>query len=58
MRAIEISEPGGPDVLKLVTRPDPAPAAGEVLIRVKAAGVNRPDCGPAYGVVSTTAWRK
>jgi NADPH2:quinone reductase len=43
MLAIEISEPGGPDVLKPVERPDPRPRAGEVLIRVEAAGVNRPD---------------
>jgi NADPH2:quinone reductase len=43
MRAIEISSPGGPDVLRLVERPVPAPRAGEVLIRVHAAGVNRPD---------------
>ena len=43
MRAIEISTPGGPEVLRLVDRPDPVPAAGEVLIGVAAAGVNRPD---------------
>ena len=43
MRAVEISEPGGPDVLRVVERPIPAPAAGEVLIKVEAAGVNRPD---------------
>lgn len=43
MKAIEISEPGGPDVLKLVDRPDPTPGPGEVLIQVSAAGVNRPD---------------
>ena len=43
MRAVEISQPGPPDVLKPVERPDPVPAAGEVLIRVAAAGVNRPD---------------
>jgi NADPH2:quinone reductase len=43
MKAIEISEPGGPDVLKLVERPDPVPGPGEVLIQVAAAGVNRPD---------------
>ena len=44
MNCIEISEPGGPEVLKPATRPAPQPAAGEVLIRVAAAGVNRPDC--------------
>ena len=43
MRAIEISTPGGPDVLRLVDRPAPAPGPGEVLIDVMAAGVNRPD---------------
>lgn len=43
MIAIEISTPGPPDVLKAVERPDPVPGAGEVLIRVAAAGVNRPD---------------
>lgn len=43
MRAIEISQPGGPEVLRLVERPRPRPAPGEVLIRVEAAGVNRPD---------------
>ncbi|QDL91768.1 NAD(P)H-quinone oxidoreductase [Paroceanicella profunda] len=44
MTAIEISAPGGPEVLKPVTRPVPVPGHGEILIRVKAAGVNRPDC--------------
>jgi putative PIG3 family NAD(P)H quinone oxidoreductase len=43
MLAIEITEPGGPDVLVLVERPRPSPSAEEVLIRVAAAGVNRPD---------------
>lgn len=43
MHAVEISEPGGPDALQLVERPVPAPRDGEVLIRVVAAGVNRPD---------------
>jgi putative PIG3 family NAD(P)H quinone oxidoreductase len=43
MRAVEISAPGPPEVLKPVERPDPVPGAGEVLIRVAAAGVNRPD---------------
>ena len=43
MIAIEIREPGEPDVLVPVERPTPAPAANEVLIRVAAAGVNRPD---------------
>ena len=43
MTAMEISEFGGPDVLKPATRPLPKPSANDVLIRVAAAGVNRPD---------------
>jgi NADPH2:quinone reductase len=43
MRAIEITQPGGPEVLRETQRPDPAAGAGEVLIRVAASGVNRPD---------------
>jgi len=43
MRAIEISTPGGPEVLRPGRRAVPSPAAGEVLIEVAAAGVNRPD---------------
>jgi NADPH2:quinone reductase len=43
MRAIEIIHPGGPEVLKLCERPLPLLKAGEVLIKVHAAGVNRPD---------------
>jgi NADPH:quinone reductase len=43
MIAIEVQQPGGPDVLVPVERPTPTPAAGEVLIQVAAAGVNRPD---------------
>ena len=41
---VEISRPGGPEVLTLAQRPVPRPKPGEVLIRVAAAGVNRPDC--------------
>ncbi|MFK7761983.1 MAG: NAD(P)H-quinone oxidoreductase [Roseobacter sp.] len=43
MRAIEISEPGGPDVLKLTERPFPEPTYGQVVIKTAWAGVNRPD---------------
>lgn len=43
MRAIEISEPGGPEVLKPTRRPRPEPLAGQVVIKVAYAGVNRPD---------------
>ena len=40
---IEISMPGGPEVLATATRPVPEPKSGEVLIRIAAAGVNRAD---------------
>ena len=43
MKAIEISKSGPPEVLRLVDRPDPAWGPGEVLLRVRASGVNRPD---------------
>ncbi|UOM32988.1 NAD(P)H-quinone oxidoreductase [Acuticoccus sp. I52.16.1] len=43
MQAVVAAAAGGPEVLGLVERPVPAPGAGEVLIRVAAAGVNRPD---------------
>jgi NADPH2:quinone reductase len=43
MKVVEITAPGAPDVLRVGSRPRPQPGAGEVLIRVLAAGVNRPD---------------
>jgi NADPH2:quinone reductase len=43
MRAVEISEPGGPEVLRVTERAIPEPGHGQVLIRVAYAGVNRPD---------------
>lgn len=43
MQAIEITRSGGPEVLQPCTRPDPVAGAGEVLVRVGASGVNRPD---------------
>ena len=43
MKAVAITGPGGPDVLKLAERPVPRPGKGEVLIKVAAAGVNGPD---------------
>jgi putative PIG3 family NAD(P)H quinone oxidoreductase len=43
MRVIEIAAPGGPDQLRLARRPVPRPGPGEVLVKVAAAGVNRPD---------------
>ncbi|WP_170562558.1 NAD(P)H-quinone oxidoreductase [Ruegeria atlantica] len=43
MRAVEITKPGGPDVLQLTERPVPEPQAGQVILKVAYAGVNRPD---------------
>lgn len=43
MKCIEVPEPGGPEALKLGTRPVPEPEHGEVLVKVASAGVNRPD---------------
>ena len=43
MRAIEIAQPGGPEVLREVQRPAPVAKAGELLIAVQASGINRPD---------------
>jgi NADPH2:quinone reductase len=43
MKAIEITQYGAPEVLRAGERPDPVPGTGEVLIRVAASGVNRPD---------------
>ena len=50
MKAIVITEPGAPEVLALEERPIPQPAAGQVLIKVKAAGINRPDVAQRKGV--------
>ena len=50
MTAIEISRFGGPEVLVPVERPRPVPQAGEVLISVAAAGVNRPDSAQRRGI--------
>ncbi|WP_316229235.1 NAD(P)H-quinone oxidoreductase [Bradyrhizobium sp. SZCCHNR1070] len=49
MTVIGISKPGGPEVLKPETRPVPKPGPGEILIKVKAAGVNRPDVAQRSG---------
>ena len=43
MRAVEITKPGGPEVLQVTQRPVPEPAQGQVVIKVAWAGVNRPD---------------
>ena len=50
MTAIEVSEPGGPEVLAPVEREVPEPAPGEVLVAVEAAGVNRPDVMQRQGL--------
>jgi len=49
MTVVAISKPGGPEVLQPETRPVPKPGPGEILIRVKAAGVNRPDVAQRSG---------
>ncbi|MBC7951698.1 MAG: NAD(P)H-quinone oxidoreductase [Rhodospirillaceae bacterium] len=43
MTCVEISQPGGPEVLRPATRPTPQPGKGQVVIKVVAAGINRPD---------------
>ena len=43
MKCIQISKPGGPEVLVPAERPTPTPKANEILVKVAAAGVNRPD---------------
>jgi putative PIG3 family NAD(P)H quinone oxidoreductase len=50
MTAVEISAPGGPDVLKPKTVAVPKPGSGQILIKVAAAGVNRPDVAQRMGV--------
>jgi NADPH2:quinone reductase len=49
MTVIGISKPGGPEVLLPETRPVPAPGPDEILIKVAAAGVNRPDVAQRSG---------
>lgn len=55
MKAVIAAQPGGPDVLTLVDRPVPAPSDGEVLIRVAAAGINRPDIMQRSGALPAPA---
>lgn len=50
MQAIVAPAPGGPEVLQLLARPIPQPGAGEVLLQVLAAGVNRPDIMQRQGL--------
>jgi putative PIG3 family NAD(P)H quinone oxidoreductase len=50
MKAIAISRPGGPEVLEIVEREKPSPGAGEILVRVEAIGLNRPDVQQRRGL--------
>ena len=50
MTVIAIREPGGPEVLTAEPRPVPEPGAGEILVKVAAAGVNRPDVMQRMGL--------
>ena len=56
MKAIIISQPGGPEVLQQAERSQPVPGNGEVLIKVHAAGVNRPDVAQRKGKYPPPAW--
>lgn len=55
MKVIEISKPGGPEVLTTATRPVPTPKAGEVLVKVVATGVNGPDMMQRKGLYPAPA---
>jgi NADPH2:quinone reductase len=55
MRAIEIVQYGKPEVLRLCERPMPIPGVGELLIRVRAAGINRPDVLQRMGLYAVPA---
>src|SRR5437868_8930579 len=55
MRAVEISRPGGPEVLKPADHPKPAPKPNEILVKVAAAGVNRPDVLQRMGLYPVPA---
>lgn len=55
MIGVEVTTPGGPEVLRATTLPLPVPKAGEVLVRVAAAGVNRPDCLQRAGLYPVPA---
>jgi NADPH2:quinone reductase len=56
MQVVEISRPGGPEMLEVATRPLPQPKEEEVLIRVAAAGINRPDCLQRAGAYPPPDW--
>lgn len=55
MRAVEITKPGGPEVLAMCERPVPIPQAGQILIEVAYAGVNRPDALQRAGAYAPPA---
>ena len=55
MQAITITQPGGPEVLRIEERPMPHPAPGEVLVKVAAAGINRPDVAQRKGYYAPPA---
>jgi len=55
MKVVEISKPGGPEVLTLAERPVPQPKAGEVLVKVAATGVNGPDMMQRKGLYPAPA---
>jgi len=55
MQAVEISKPGGPEVLTVTERPIPDPGPGEVVIRLSWAGVNRPDALQRAGMYAPPA---
>ena len=55
MRAVEISEPGGPEVLKPAIVPVPVPGHGQIVIRIAYAGVNRPDALQRAGAYAPPA---
>jgi len=56
MKAIVITRPGGPEVLQLTERPVPEYSGNEVLVKVMAAGVNRPDVYQRKGNYLPPAW--
>ncbi|MCF0064250.1 NAD(P)H-quinone oxidoreductase [Dyadobacter chenwenxiniae] len=56
MKAIVISQPGGPEVLRMEERPTPQPADAQVLIKVYAAGINRPDVFQRKGNYPPPTW--
>ena len=56
VKAVIITQPGAPDVLQVQQRPTPQPKSDEVLIKVMAAGVNRPDIAQRKGNYPPPAW--